>query len=163
MQGESEAMAALSRREPYPDIMTGLWANQMIGGYATMGGMIGFTLPVFGASRGSHRGSAFDARADSAREQAAAMRAMIRAEVADALVKVETATRQLDFIETVAVPKAHESFDAALARYGAGALDIVGVLDSQRALQSVEIVLVDARVQRALAVAELEHAIGGVL
>jgi cobalt-zinc-cadmium efflux system outer membrane protein len=31
MHDESEAMAAFSRREPYPDIMTGIWANQMIG------------------------------------------------------------------------------------------------------------------------------------
>jgi outer membrane protein TolC len=161
MQNESEAMAAFSRREPYPDIMTGIWANQMIGGPPTMGGMIGFTIPVFGASRGSHRGSAFDARASGAAEDAEGMRAMIRAEVADALVKVQTATRQLDLIESIALPKAHESFDAALARYGASTLDIVGVLDAQRALQSAELFLIDARVRRALAEAELEHAIGG--
>ncbi len=91
------------------------------------------------------------------------MRAMIRAEVADAVVRVETASRQLDLVETTLLPKAHESFDAALARYGAGTLDIVGVLDSQRALQTAELVAIDAKVRRALAVAELEHAIGGAL
>lgn len=161
MQDEADTMAALARREPFPDMMTGIWANQMIGGAPTMGFMIGATLPIFGGSRGSHLGAALDARASSAAAGAEAMRAMIRAEVADALVKVQTATRLLELVETVAVPKAHESFDAALARYGAGALDIVGVLDAQRALQTAELVRVDARVRRALAIAELDHAIGG--
>ena len=143
--------------------MTGIWANQMIGGAPTMGAMLGITLPVFGASRGSHLGAAYDARAHSAAADAEAMRAMIRAEVADALVKVQTSTRQLDFVVTVALPKAHESFDAALAGYGAGTLAILGVLDAQRSLQAADLVLIDARVRRAVAIAELERAIGGTL
>lgn len=163
MQNEANAMAASARRDPYPDLMAGIWANQMIGGAPTMGGMIGFTLPIFGASRGSHRGASLDARAGGSAEDAQAMRAMIRAEVAEAIVRVQTAERQLDLIEKVAIPKAHESFDAALARYGSGTLDIVGVLDGLRAMQSAEMVAIDARVRRALAVSALEHAIGGSL
>ena len=161
MQNEEGAMAALARREPYPDLMTSLWANQMIGGPPTMGGMVGFALPVFGASRASHLGAAFDARAGGAAQDAEAMRAMIRGEVADALVKLQTASRQVEIVETVASPKAHESFDASLAAYGTGRVDILSVLDSRRALQTAEAMLIEARAQRALAAADLERATGG--
>ncbi len=163
MQNEAGSMAALARREPYPDIMTSIWANQMMGGPPTMGAMIGFTIPIFSASRGEHLGAAFDERAQAASEDAESMRAMIRAEVAQALVKVQTATRQVDLIQTVALPKAHESFDASLAAYGAGSGDVVGLLDARRSLQDSQLMMLDARVRRALAVAELEHEIGGTL
>lgn len=163
MGNEAGAMAALARREPYPDIMTSVWANQMLGGPPTMGAMIGFTLPIFSGSRGARLGAAFDARAHAATEDAEWMRAMIRAEVAEALVKVQTATRQVDLIEAVVLPKAHESFDASLAGYGGRTTDVVGVLDARRSLQDVELMVAEARVKRAVAIAELEHAIGGTL
>ena len=163
MKGEAEAMGRLARRMPYPDIMGSIWMNQMFSGPPTMGAMIGFNIPVFSAAQGTRRGIAFDDRAQAAADDASAMRAMIRAEVADAVVKVQTAVRQVDLIENVVLPKAHESFDASLAGYGAGTLNIVGVLDARRALQAAELALVDARARRAIAMAELEHAIGGAL
>ena len=161
MQREAGAMAQLARRERYPDFMTSVWANQMICGAPTMGAMVGVTVPVFGMSRGAHLGAAFDARAQASVDDAEAMRAMIRAEVSEAYVKAQTATRQLALLETIAGPKAHESFDSALAGYGSARLDIVGLLDSRRALQSVQQALIDARALRVLAQADLEHAVGG--
>ena len=163
MQQESQAMARLARRMPYPDVMGSLWMNQMIGAPPTMGAMIGFTIPVFSGSQGAQRGAAFDERAQAAVEDATTMRSMIRAEVAEAVVRVQTATRQLDLIENVVLPKAHESFDASLAAYGTGTADIVSLLDSRRQLQQAELARVDAKARRLLAIAELEHAIGGAL
>jgi len=42
----------------------------------------------------------------------------------------------------------------------AGTLDIVSVLDARRALQSAELTLVGADVDRELAISELERALG---
>lgn len=160
MQNEALAMANLARKEPYPDLMGSAWVNQMMGAPITVGVMVGGTIPLFGISRQQHRAAAFDARADGAAQDQGAMRAMIRFEVADALVKVETAKRQLDLIENVALPKARESFEASLAGYGASTVDILGVLDARRALQNAERALAEAQVSLQVSLAELERAQG---
>lgn len=161
MRSEAIAMASLERRERYPDVMGGIWYNQMIGMPDSAGAMIGATLPVFGYARQGYRAAAFEAKADAASEDQAAMRAMIRFEVADAVVAVETATRQVDLVSSVAVPRARESFQASLASYGAGTSDIVGVLDARRSLQQAELALADAEIRREIAIAQIERAVGG--
>ena len=59
------------------------------------------------------------------------------------------------------MPKARESFDSSLSGYSAGTADIIAVLDARRSLQSTERMLIDARVQREVALALLERAVGG--
>jgi outer membrane protein, heavy metal efflux system len=163
MQSEALAMASLERRERYPDVMGGVWYNQMIGMPDSAGGMVGATVPIFGYSRQGHRAAAFEARADAALQDQNAMRAMIRFEVADAIVAVETAARQVELIRAVALPRARESFQASLAGLGAGATDLVGVLDARRSMQQAELALAEAETRREIAIAQLERAIGGPL
>ncbi|MEO7328964.1 MAG: TolC family protein [Minicystis sp.] len=160
MRGEAQAMARLARKEAYPDLMGSIWLNQNIGAPASFGGMVGGILPVFGVTRQRHRAAAFDARAEGAAEDQAAMRAMIRFEITDASTRVQTATRQLDLLRTVARPKARESFQASLAGYGAATVDILGLLDARRALQAMELAIAEAHVNRELALVQLERAVG---
>lgn len=162
METEATTMAAVERRERYPDLMSGLWYNQMIGMPDSGGAMLGATIPVFGYARQTHRAAAFVARAESASEEQAAMRAMIRYEVADAIIAVETASRQIDLVSNVALPRARESFQSSLASFGSGATDIVGVLDARRSLQQAELALAEAETKRELAIAQLERALGSV-
>lgn len=145
----------------YPDVMGGLWYNQMIGMPDSGGAMLGATLPIAGYARQGHRAAAFEARARSAADDQAAMRAMIRFEVADAIVAVETSTRQVDLVRDVALPRSRESFQASLAGLGAGTTDLVGVLDARRSLQQAELALAEAEVRREVAIARLERAVGG--
>ena len=163
MQSEATTMAALSRRERYPDVMGSVWMNQMIGAPATAGGMIGVTIPVFGIARQGYRAGAFDARAQGAAKDADAMRAMIRFEVADALIRLQTTTRRGDLIETIVLPKARESFETSLAGYGAGTVDVLGLLDARRSLQTASLAIAEARIEREITMAELERATGGLL
>ncbi len=159
MQSEATSMADLARRERYPDIMGSVWMNQNIGAPPSAGGMVGVTIPVFGIARQGHRASAFDARARGAGEDGAAMRAMIRFEVAAALVRVQTVARRVELIETVVFPKARESFESSLAGYGASTIDVLSLLDARRSLQSAYLSLADAQVEREVALAELERAV----
>lgn len=159
MRDEALTMARLARKEPLPDLMSSIWLNQNIGGPPSFGVMLGGTVPVFGVAKQRHRAAAFDARAEGAAQDQAAMRAMIRFEVTNALIKVQTATRQLDLLRNVALPKARESFEASLGGFGAGKVDIVGVLDARRALQSVELAIAEAQAQADTAAAELERAV----
>jgi outer membrane protein TolC len=163
MQREEATMATLARRERLPDFMTSVWYNQMIGEPDGMGLMVGATLPLFNVTRQNRRAEAADLRAESAGSDLEAMRAMVRFEVADALRRLETANRTLDLIVRVASPRAQESFSSSLSGYATGSVDIVGVLEAWRALQSIERSRIEAVIARAMAVADLERAIGGPL
>jgi outer membrane protein TolC len=143
--------------------MAGVWDNQMSGEPDSVGVMAGVTLPIFNVERQSRRASGFDARAASAGQEIAAMQAMIRFEVADAHRRVETATRQLELLRELALPRVRDSFAASLAAYAGGNAEIVGLLDARRSLQSMEIALARAESGREMAIAQLERALGGKL
>jgi outer membrane protein TolC len=163
MQSEAIAMADLARRERYPDVMGSVWMNQNIGAPPSAGAMVGVTIPVFGITRQGYRADAFETRAQGKAEEQKGMRAMIRFEVASALVRVQTTTRRVELIETVVVPKARESFEASLAGYGSSTVDILSLLDARRSLQSASLALAEAQAEREIALAELERAVGGPL
>ncbi len=160
MREEAQAMARLARKETLPDLMGSLWLNQNIGAAPSLGAMVGGTIPLFGVGRQRHRAAAFDARAEGAAQDQAGMRAMIRFQVADAFTRVQTAGRQIALIKGVVLPKAKESFGASIGGYGAARVEIVGVLDARRALQATELALAEATIQREIAAAELERALG---
>lgn len=160
MRAEAQAMASLARLEPAPDFMVGVWVNQNMGAPATFGAMVGTTLPIFNVTRQSRRASALDARAGSAAAEQDAMRAMVRAQVAEAVARLEAAERQVELIRDIVLPKARESFDSTLASFGAGRADLNTVLDARRALQRTQLAAAEAQVMRAIAAAELERAIG---
>jgi outer membrane protein TolC len=161
MVREMGSMADLARRERYPDLMVGAWFNQMIGEPSSAGAMVGVAVPVFGIRRQNRRAGAFDLRSSSAQSDVDAMRAMVRFEVADASRKVETATREVEFLRAIASPRAHESFEVSLASYATGGADMTALLEARRALQAVELATVQAVVSREMALAELERATGG--
>ncbi|NUQ76838.1 MAG: TolC family protein [Polyangiaceae bacterium] len=163
MQREAQVMGELARRERFPDVMASAWYNQMIGEPDTAGVMLGVTLPIFGATRQSQRALAFDRRAAGAGEDITAMKSMIRYEVADAHRRVETATRELELLRKVAVPRAMQSFESSLTAYMTGTTDIVSVLDSRRAMQSAARAVAEAQVRREIALIDLERAVGGPL
>jgi outer membrane protein TolC len=160
MRRETQVMADLARRERYPDFVVGAWYNQMLGEPDSGGAMVGATLPVVGVTRQNRRAAALDVRADSVTQDVQAMRAMIRFEVADALRKIQTANRSLEFLQAVAFPKAKENIQVSLAAYATGGVDMVGVLDARRALQTAELAIAEAQIEREIALAELDRAIG---
>jgi Ca2+-transporting ATPase len=164
MKESMSKMAALARKEPYPDLMVGAWYNQMLmGAPHSFGVMVGGTLPLWGARRAGQKAAAFDARAESIARDTASMTVMFRAQVIEALTRFETTARQIGLLEGGALPKARENFSTSLSAYSTGSLDILGVLDSRRSLQNAESMLIDARVQHELSLALLQHAVGGKL
>ena len=163
MKREQETMAALARRERYPDFMTSIWYNQMLGEADTVGVMLGATLPLFNVTRQSRLAEASDLGAGSAEKELQGMQNMIRFEVADAHRKLVTAARTLELVQSVAAARAQQSFGTSLAGYSSGTLDLVSVLDAWRALQSTERARVESLAARQLAAADLERAVGAPL
>lgn len=76
MRREQEAMAALARRERYPDVMTSVWHNQMLGGPDTTGLMLGVSLPVFGLARQARLAASWDRSASGAGSELTAMQTL---------------------------------------------------------------------------------------
>ena len=163
MVREESAMAALARRERYPDLMGGIWYNQMLGGADTAGLMVGASIPIFSVPRQTRRADASTLAAESARSEIAGMQAMIRFQVTDAFQRARTAERTLDLVTTVARPRAEQSFASALSAYATGGSDMVLVLDAWRALQRLELARIDAIVAARMAVVNLEWATAGSL
>ncbi len=164
MKDGMSRMASLARKEPYPDLMVGGWYNQMLmPAPSSFGVMLGGTLPLWGIERSNLKAAALDDRAESVSRDAASMAAMIRAQVVEAKARLETAGHQVALLEGSVLPKARENFNASLSGYSTGAVDLVGVLDARRSLQAIELALVEARVQREIAGAVLQRAIGGAL
>jgi cobalt-zinc-cadmium efflux system outer membrane protein len=164
MRREEQTMAALARRERYPDLMTSVWYNQMLMGMPdSVGVMVGASLPIFNVTRQNRLAQASDLRAGSVGSELTAMQNMIRFEIADASRQLVTAERTLQLVEDVAVPRANQSFVASLAGYATGGVDIVGVLEAWRALQAMERARVESVATRLMALADLERAIGGGL
>ena len=87
MVREESAMADLARRERYPDFMTGVWYNQMLGGPDTGGAMVGATIPLFSVPRQNRRAEASELMARSARSESTGMLAMKRKTTSIARVK----------------------------------------------------------------------------
>lgn len=160
MVREHSAMADLARRERYPDFMTGIWYNQMLGGADTAGVMVGARIPVFSAPQRGRLARASELSAHGTRNEIAGMQAMIRFQVADALRRVHTASRSLELVTEVARPRAEQSFASALSAYSTGTADIVLVLDAWRALQRMEQARIDAVVAARMALADLDWASG---
>jgi outer membrane protein TolC len=163
MQREETTMAALARRERYPDLMTSAWYNQMLGGPDTAGVMLAASIPLFNITRQTRLAEASDLRASSVGSDLEGMRAMIRFEVADALRRLETANRTLELVVKVAAPRAEQSFSSSLSGYSTSTVDIVGVLEAWRALQTIERARIEALVGRSVAIADIERAIAGPL
>ena len=160
MRREMKTMADLARRERYPDVMVGAWYNQMLGMPDSGGAMLGITLPVVGVTRQNRRAAALDVRAGSVAQDVQAMRAMIRFQIADAVRKIETADRSLEFLQTVALPKARENIEVSLSAFSTGTVDMVGVLDARRALQAAQLGIAEATIEREMAWAALDRALG---
>lgn len=161
MRREEESMAALARRERYPDLMTSIWYNHMLGEPDTGGVMLGVTLPLFNVRRQNRLARAADHRASSADSDLRAMRAMIRFEISDAVRRIVTAERTVDLVRSVASPRAHQSFAASLAAYSTGTTDVTAVLQAWQALQALERARVESNVTWLDALADLERALGG--
>jgi cobalt-zinc-cadmium efflux system outer membrane protein len=163
MAREETTMAALARRERYPDFMTSVWYNQMLGAADTAGVMVGASIPLFSVPKQNRRARASELSAESVRSEASGMEAMIRFQVADALRRVQTAARTFELVTTVARPRAEQSFSSAVSAYSTGGAEMVFVLDAWRALQRMELARIDAAIAQRMALADLEWATGGPL
>ena len=84
-------------------------------------------------------------------------------DVAQALTATRTASQLVAFYENEILPQAHTNVDAARRAYQAGEQSIIALIDAQQALITQQRNHVRAQRDYAIAMAELERAVGGRL
>ncbi|MEZ5318397.1 MAG: TolC family protein [Vicinamibacterales bacterium] len=123
---------------------------------------VAVTLPI--------RESKYDAAVQQASREVAAERTRYRGEenalaldVEDQLARLRSLAEQTALFERALVPQAEEALRSAEASYATGQVSVLDLLDSERVLLQVRLVLARQRSDRLIARAKLERAIGTVL
>lgn len=89
------------------------------------------------------------------------MKNMVRFEVHDAFVKVDTAQRLTKLFKTSIVPKAKQALQAATRAYKSNKVDFLTLINSQKMLLNAKLQYFRARADFGTSLADLEQVIGG--
>ena len=157
----SEASRALAKRQYYPDFSVELQYIQVRRGLDEWSPTVQMNIPwLFTKTK-------YDAQVREAEAQIGASKATLLTirnrslfEVADLLVKIQTAERQAILYQTSVLPLAEQTLQAATVGYQTGKVDFLTLLESQRTLRDVELGLYQALVAFQQKRAELELALG---
>jgi outer membrane protein TolC len=160
MQGAEEAMAAAAKREYFPDVMIGGLYDVKKAEPDTIGVMLGLNVPIWIGSKQRLDVQSAEARARAVGRERAAMTAMVRAEIEKYFARVDAAERRARLLDEEFIPRAQQTFDSALAAFPTNTVDVLSLLDSLRTLETQKLARVSVRVDRELALVDLERATG---
>lgn len=154
------AMAAVARREYYPDFMLGAFYDARRGGEDMVGAMATISIPLWMSRKQRVDVAVADLRATAAERDRSSMEAMVRAEVEQALARVSRVRRRSEILETELLERAQQTFDAALAAFPAGKTNVLEILDALRVVSQRRLSRTTLRVERELALVDLARALG---
>jgi outer membrane protein TolC len=161
------ARADLARKELVPDLTVGVQYGQRRasgdamdgggGGTERMGSlMVGATLPVFARSRQLPMRQEMDAMRAMARADLADARAETRGRLVEALAALERARRLRALYEGTILPQAEAAVASSLAAYRVGQVDFMTLLDNRMAANRFRTELASLDADEGKAWAELE-------
>ena len=127
------------------------------------GAMASVTLPF--AYLGKYDAGVQEANAGLASAQAELRRVQdrVRRQVAQALLRVQTASLQHDLAVTTHIPQAEQAVRVTESAYQSGSVDFLGLVDTVRRTEMVHLDHIQASADFAKAYADLERAVGGEL
>ena len=146
-----------------PDIQTraerDLERRQIID--ALIGPTLSVTLPLYDQNQAQIAKARFVAQ--SKRKAYEALLDQVAQEVQAASATARTAAELVRFYETESLPQARKNLDAAQRSYEAGETNVLALIEAQESLIRQQREFVAARRDSAIAMAELERALGGKL
>lgn len=160
MEAAEQAMAASAKREYYPDVMVGALYDFKSAEPNTMGAMLGLNVPIWIGSKQRLDVQAAETRARAVERDRAAMAAMVKADIERYLARIDAADKRAVLLDTEFIPRAQQTFDSAMAAFPSGTVDALSLLDSLRALETQKLARIAVRVDRELAIVDLERATG---
>lgn len=154
------AMADVSRLEYYPDFMLGAFYDWRTDADDTIGAMITVNIPLWIDSKQRIDVNVAELRASAADRDRGAMEAMVRAEVEQALARLERTKRRAEILEAGLLERAQQTFDATLAAFPAGRSSVLEILDALRIVTTRRLSQIALRVERESALIDLARAVG---
>lgn len=159
----SDASAKLARRELFPDLQVGLQYGQRgaAPGTERMGSlMLGATLPVFARSRQLKMREEAAAMQAMAKADLAAMRADTRGKVAEVFANLSRARSLAVLYRHTVLPQAEATVSSALSAYRVGTVDFMTLLDDRMIVNKYRRELFALDAEQGKAWAELEMLLG---
>lgn len=164
--GGAVAAERLARRELWPDLQVGVQLGQQRGDMGTewMGSlMLGATVPIFARDRQLQMRSEAAAMRAMARADIVAMRAETRARVAELHADFTRSGNLRALYRTTVLPQAQAAVTASLASFRVGRTTLMALLENQMTVNRYrqELLVLDAEAGKAIA--ELEMLVGRAL
>lgn len=156
----AEASLALARKTNVPDLSAGIEAD--VKAYPVMvRPSVGVTLPIW-RDKIAARIAAAQAGKRAAEARLSAEHIALAVEFAEKSLMFRESSRNLALLHERLLTLARQSLDVAQSGYVGGKVDFFNVIDAERTLLNLQILEVEAGLQRELAVAELSLLILGV-
>jgi len=151
--------SALTQRERYPDLGVSLANNRPRGGRDSWDLRLEISLPLQQASRRAQEREAAHAQsAAEARHQAADTR--LAEALGEAYATMLARTEQVRLVQGALLPQNQASLESARAGYTSGATGFQPVLAAQQRLLASRLSLLEAEVEAALAMVDLQQLVG---
>jgi outer membrane protein TolC len=156
----AEASLRLATKSKVPDFSAGIEAD--IKAYPVIvQPSVGVTLPLWRDKIAARIAGAQDGKR-AAEARLSAEQIALAVEFAEKSFMFREATRNLELLHERLLTMARQSLELAQLSYVGGKVDFLNVIDAQRRLLAFQLVEVEARLQRELALAELSLLILGV-
>lgn len=126
-----------------------------------LGPSLSITLPIYDQNQAQIAKAEFMAR--KSRTDYEALLDQVAQEVQSAAAMVRTAVQLVDFYERQSLPQAAQTLDAASLSYEAGEQNVLALIEAQGSVIRLQREVILARRDLAIALAELERAVGGRL
>ena len=160
---QAETRGRLARKEIWPDPVVGFEYGQRAGAMGTerMGSlMLGFSVPLFAGSRQLRMRDEADAMAAMARAELADMRARVDADIGERLAELDRTRTLITLYRGEVLPQAHANVESSFSSYRVGAVDFMTLVDAQMTVNEYEQELHAMMADYGRSIADLEMAIG---
>lgn len=162
---EQHKMAALARRNYYPDFTVGVAYERMnsrFNGHVDNALMVslGFNLPIYIPEKQAREVREAQANANAIQRELEGMSAMISGRLKELLAKLKSIDDRIALYQEGVFPKVREAFAALLSSYRSGEGDLLILLDTWRQAFNAELEYQRFLTEREIAIAELERALG---
>ncbi len=163
MRAEMEARQGLARRMYLPMPMVAGFYQQRMGEPDSVGGMVGFTLPLWWFDRQANEVRMAGTMVTRAQRELEAMQVMTRTDLRMAWSRARAADLSFQALEETALPRMRETVASSESAYTSGTGDFLSLLESIMARQRVEAQRLQAVVRRETARFELARLLGSPL
>lgn len=155
IRADSETRLQRALRTPNPTIGGGYKRD-----FGDSGVIVGMTVPLPLFNRNAGGIARAEAERQLAASRVAATEVAVALDVQRAINAVEISRARVEYIEKEHLQNAREARDIVLASYGAGAIDLTGFLDAQRAFRETQRTYNRALYDYRISLFEMDAAVG---